>query len=58
VREFRAFPQYRRGHISTRGARVDLVRRLHRARIVTLVDVAIILGGIILAAWLVDGHTS
>jgi len=25
---------------------------------VSLIDVAIILGGIILAAWLVDGHTS
>jgi hypothetical protein len=27
-------------------------------RFVSLIDVAIILGGIILAAWLVDGHAS
>jgi hypothetical protein len=35
-----------------------LVCRLHQARFVTIVDVAIILGGIILVAWLVDGQAS
>jgi hypothetical protein len=35
-----------------------LVRRLHQARFVIIVDVAIILGGIILVAWLVDGQAS
>ena len=38
--------------------RADLVRRLHQARFVIIVDVAIILGGIILVAWLVDGQAS
>jgi hypothetical protein len=36
----------------------DLVRRLHKARFVVIVDVAIILGGILLVAWLVDDQTS
>jgi len=35
-----------------------LVRSLHRLHSVTLVDIAIILGGIILAAWLVDSQRS
>jgi hypothetical protein len=35
-----------------------LVRRLHRPRCVTILDVAIILGGILLVAWLVDGQAS